>query len=285
MIEIKKTSRCAENLFAMRVFLESMNDHCLRLWLNNQTLVVENYFGAVSSQIREKILERELGEEEWKGLLFNTTVDVQKEHPLVKEKPPTTATTPEARQLPALISVGDEVDFIDQIAQDIGKSRVYVKKLLDTGIERVSIYDCAELAVRHGKKINCIISFYRKVPSTDVLSLILQAEEDTCLSAETLCELMVFCHGNDSFVGVIEEEVADVFSDAVEQISDFSDNCVRLSLKKIVSFGRHHLEDLIHTLQEETSNRNNEYYDRCSTRTHIPHRIPMEGNKRKGDVR
>lgn len=100
-------------------FLDFMvNDSSIRLNLNNQRLVVENYLGSVTAQVREKILSRSLNEESWKDLLFrNVASDDQ-----IKKSSTSTALVKNNH--------GCDLDIVDKIVAYTGLKKKYVKKFL-----------------------------------------------------------------------------------------------------------------------------------------------------------
>lgn len=240
--------------------LDTLDDQATRLLLNNERLVVENYFGAVSAQIREKILERNLSESTWKDLLFRIAVTEQQP----KSSPIQVSSL-------AQRDTGVDLDIVDKIVRDTGLNKNYVHKILACGLSPTDVYDCHYMANKHDKKTNLVVSFNRKGMNTDILALLLQAEEDTGLRITTLQKLMTFCHGSDNLKEVLEEEVVDVFSEAVERVADLPDELVRKGLETAQSLEVFELEDLILLIQKNLEESEKEWWDRYSTRPAKPY--------------
>lgn len=240
-----------------------VNDNSIRLSLNNQRLVVENYFGSVTAQVREKILSRSLNEEVWKDLLFRNALSEEQ----VKKSSTSTALVKNDRSV--------DLDIVDKIVADTGLPKRYVQKLLMEGLTPAVIYDCHFLADKHGKRANVVVSIYKKDVSTDILAILLQAEEDTELSIGTLHALLVFCHGSDDLKEVIEEEVENVFSDALALVTDFSDKCVMVCLGKAKELKLFDLDKLMDLIQNETDKKRNEWWNRYATRPAKPYTEPL----------
>lgn len=102
--------------------------------------------------------------------------------------------------------------------------------------------------------MNAVVSFYKKGLSSDVLAILLDAEGETHLSKEVLLELLIFCHGSDDLKDTIEEEVAEVFGDAVEQITtqEYSEENLHIALAKAKALEIFIFDDLLCLIQEES---------------------------------
>lgn len=87
----------------------------------------------------------------------------------------------------------------------------------------------------------------------NVLAIILQAEENTGFSKRTLYDLLILCHRGGELKETIEEEVADVFGDAVKQINtaEYKEEIIRTALVKAKEFDLFDFTDLLCLIQDE----------------------------------